>query len=124
MSGQPHSALVRGDDGGLHVRRFASGDDARAASAVRDIAPEDIAAVAGNTRGLVRASVFAQKVGVSPRTVRRMYARGALPGAREDGPRLLKVPAHLLRLAAAYGLRHVERMARAGKLPGSEGRAA
>jgi hypothetical protein len=118
MSGPQHSALVRGDDGGLHVRRFASGDAARAASAAREITPEDVASIAGPTAGLMRASAFAAKVGVSPRTVRRMYARGALPGAREDGPHLLKVPVHLLRLATVYGLRGVERMAAAGLLPG------
>lgn len=115
-----HSALVRNDCDGLEVRRFATAAEATAVARVRDLPePAEVAAIAGRMGGMMRASRFAREVGVHPRTVRRMYARGALPGAREDGPKLLKVPAWLLRLVAAYGLRGVERLAEAGQLPGT-----
>jgi hypothetical protein len=121
-SGHRHSALVRGDDGALHVRRFATGDDARGASAARDLTPESIASIAGPTSGLMPSAVFARKLGIHPRTVRRLHARGALPGSVDHGARLLRVPAHLLRLAVVYGLRGVERMAAAGLLQAGDRR--
>jgi hypothetical protein len=114
---QRHSALVRGDDGALHVRRFATGVDARSASAALELTPETVASIAGPTSGLMPSAVFARKLGIHPRTVRRLHARGALPGSVDHGARLLRVPAHLLRLAVVYGLRGVERMAAAGLLP-------
>lgn len=42
MSNQTHSALVRGEDGGIHVRRFATAADAAAACAAHEtpIAPQ------------------------------------------------------------------------------------
>ena len=76
----------------------------------------EIEAVAGQTRGMVRCTVFARKLGIHPRTVHRCFARGGLPGAREHGPRILEVPMRLLRLAEAYGLRQVELMAKTGRL--------
>ena len=110
-----HAALVCGDDGNLHIRRFPSAADAAAASCGRELpSPTEIDAVCGKRSGMMRATAFAREMGVHPRTVRRQWARGGLPGCREDGPHLLKVPTHLLRLAHAYGLRGIERMARAG----------
>lgn len=77
---------------------------------------DQIAAIAGRTAGEIRSTAMARKLGVHGRTIRRMYERGVLPGAKEHGERILVVPTHLLRLAEAYGLRGVERMARAGLL--------
>jgi len=42
MNPKPHSALVRGDDGGLEVRSFNSRQDADAAAAPREIVPESV----------------------------------------------------------------------------------
>lgn len=77
----------------------------------------DVFAVAGRASGMVRSTEFAAHLGVHPRTIRRCYERQGLPGAKEHGPRILKIPARLLRLAEAYGLRWVESEARAGRLP-------
>lgn len=110
-------ALVRNDRGGLEARRFATAADAAAVSCARELpTPDDIHAVTGTRRGEMTSTAFAKALGIHPRTVRRLYARGGLPGAKEHGERILLVPTHLLRLATAYGLRQVERMARAGLL--------
>jgi hypothetical protein len=76
----------------------------------------DVLAVAGKARGMVRSTVMAERLGVHARTIRRCFQRGGLPGAKEHGERILEIPAQLLRLAEAYGLRTVEAMAKAGKL--------
>lgn len=76
----------------------------------------EVERVAGPAAGDVRHTVLAKKLGVHPRTIRRQYLRGGLPGAKEHGARILVVPARLIRLAQAYGLRGIERMATAGLL--------
>ena len=63
---------------------------------------------------MMRHTDFARGLGISPRTVRDVFKRGGLPGAVEHSAYILMVPTHLFRLAATYGLRHVERMAKAG----------
>lgn len=68
----------------------------------------------GRRGGEIRSPKFAARFGVCTRTIRKMYARGALPGAKEHGERILVIPAHLARVAEAYGLRGLERMAKAG----------
>lgn len=78
--------------------------------------PSEIDAVAGPRQRMMRSTEFARGLSISPRTVRRAYARGALPGAIEHSAHILMIPTHLFRLAATYGLRHVERMAKAGLL--------
>ena len=57
---------------------------------------------------------MARQLGIHPKTIRRQYLRGGLPGAKEHGPRILMVPISLVRLAKIYGLRGVEQMARVG----------
>jgi len=76
--------------------------------------PSEVARIAGSEKGEIRHTVLAARLGVHPRTIRRQFARGGLPGAKEHGQRILIVPASLVRLAHAYGLRGVERMAAAG----------
>lgn len=115
-----HAALFRNDKGGLEIRHFATATDAARASAAIETGPqpsaEELQTVIGKRGGDMRSTDFARRLGIHPRTVRRMYARRELPGAREHGERILLVPAHLLRLALAYGLRHVGRLARLGQL--------
>lgn len=116
-AGMPHPAFVRGEDGMLHIRHFSSAADAAAAACGRELpTPAQIEAVSGRRAGWMLSPEFAKHLGVHPVTIRRQWARGGLPGCREDGPRLLRVPTRLLRLAHAYGLRGVERMAKAGLL--------
>lgn len=111
------AALVRGDDGNFHVRHFATPADATAASLDRELRvppADEIRMVMGRKGGALSPREFADRIGVSARTVRRAYADGGLPGAKEHGPKLLKIPASTLRLAEAYGLRQLVRMTKAG----------
>ena len=78
--------------------------------------PSRIIAVGGATCHVMRHTAMARRLGIHPKTIRRQFARGCLPGTVEHGPRLLMVPMHLIRLAEKYGLRGVEQMARAGLL--------
>jgi hypothetical protein len=65
---------------------------------------------------MIRSTVFADKLGVHPRTIRRAFEKNLLPGAKEHGERILEIPARLLRLAEAYGFQWVKRQAKAGRL--------
>lgn len=115
MNGPAHSALVRGEDGNLHIRRFSSAKDAMVANRERDLpAPDQVAVVMGRQGGRIRHTVFARKLGLTPRQIRNAYKDGGLPGAIEQTERILEVPVHLVRLAEAYGLKQVVRMAKAG----------
>lgn len=73
-----------------------------------------IAAVMGRRTGEISSTEVAKRIGVHPRTVRRAYKRGALPGAKEHGERILVIPMGVFRLIEAYGLHGVEKMAAAG----------
>jgi hypothetical protein len=64
----------------------------------------------------IRSTEMARLLGVHPRTIRRAYKRGALPGAKEHGPRILMIPHRLVIMACTYGLRVVEYRARAGMI--------
>jgi len=79
--------------------------------------PEQVKAVVGRGKAEIRHTEFARELGLHPRTVRRQFVRGGLPGAKEHSERVLMVPMHLLRLAKVWGLRQVERMAQAGLIP-------
>ena len=137
-----HHAFITDDRGVLQLRRFATAADAAAVSATRELptptttvrmidrtrrpaaplvpgtipAPEQIAAVAGQRGGEMRHTEFARRLGIHPRTLKRQWERGGLPGAKQHTRNILVVPVRLLRLAEAYGLRQVERMAQAGLL--------
>jgi hypothetical protein len=123
-AGAGHAALVRGDDGNLHIRHFATAQDAAVASAGRELEPpsavlpptEQVQAVIGRRSGEMRHTEFARTLGLTPRQVRDCWKRGGLPGAKEHSAYILVVPRYLLRLAQTYGLRQVERMAKAGLL--------
>lgn len=77
---------------------------------------EQVAAVLTQRNTKIRHTEMAQRLGVDTRLIRRAFIRGALPGAIEHSHNIIMVPLHLLRLAEAYGLRQVERMAQAGLL--------
>lgn len=118
MNAPAHGALVRGDDGNLHLRRFATAEQAAEASRhLQDPMPvpslDEVELVMGKRRGTMRSTEMARRLQVHPRTIRRAYENGWLPGAKEHGPRILEVPVHLYRLAEAYGLRGLERMVKA-----------
>lgn len=111
-----HAALVRGDDGNLHMRRFDSGAAAAMAAGAREIVPPttEIEMVMGRKGHFLSPRQFAEKLGISSRTVRRAFNEGGLPGAKEHGPKTLRIPSATLRLAEAYGLQRVVRWAKAG----------
>lgn len=113
-----HTALVRGDDGALHVRRFATARGAAfIASQQRDLEPPRPVVMTMRRRAAeMRHTEFAAELGISQRIVRAAFKRGELPGAKEHSAYILMVPTELLRLAKVWGLRHVGRLAKAGKL--------
>ena len=140
-----HYAFITDDRGIMQMRRFATAADAAAVSATRELPspttavrmtdrtrrptaltalvmpgtlPDaaQIEAVAGQRTGDMRHTEFARRIGIAPRTLKRQWLRGGLPGAKQHTKNILVVPVRLLRLAEAYGLRQVERMAQAGLL--------
>ena len=123
-----HRALVRDDRGNIQIRSFRTAAEAAAVSCDRELsttpallapalpAPAQIAAVMARRGGDIRHTEFARRLGIHPRTVKRQWLRGGLPGAKQHSERILVVPVHLLRLAEAFGLRQVEQMAKAGTI--------
>jgi hypothetical protein len=77
---------------------------------------EEIARVAGSSRSVLKHREFAKRLGAPTARVRAQFERGGLPGARRVSAGVVMVPRRLLRLAQAYGLPQVERMAGAGLL--------
>lgn len=121
MNGRHHfSALVRDDRGGLQVRRFRTARAATLVAMERELPePAEVAAIAGRARGgELSVRQFADQLGVSHDTVRRAVNAGALPGTKEHGPRLVKIPASTLRLAQTYGLRVLAKLQKHGLVPG------
>ena len=118
MSYPKHSALFRDSLGGITIRHFPRADDASQAAQERELpAAHEVEQVAGTRRkATLRSPEFARALGVSTRTVRRAFLDGDLPGAVEHGERHLVVPAYLLRIAQAYGLRGLRRLAKAGRI--------
>lgn len=103
-----HSALVRGDDGNLHIRHFPTAADAARVAAEREIAGRSI-------KGGLLSFKLARDLGVHPKTIRRRWERGELPGV-EHGERTLVIPHEACRLVKIYGLVGYARMRAAGKL--------
>lgn len=119
-----HAALVRGDDGGLHVRTFATAEAANAAAQGNpslDHEPaETPAAKAWRHTGSPVAVSRALGGAVSPRVIRNLARAGGLP-ARDDGAGAVKARYVLpikaiVASVAARGLRATVAAHRAGKL--------
>ncbi|WP_043586905.1 hypothetical protein [Geminisphaera colitermitum] len=115
------AALVRGDDGALHVRRFATAADAAGVAArerefvpAYPIHPED---VKPTTKGWPP-SRLARELGISSRTICRRCERDQLPYINHGGasrPYRL-IPLHVVKLVKLYGLASVARMRAAGQI--------
>lgn len=104
-----HSALVRDDQGGLCVRKFASRAEAFEAEKSREVTPEKPGK--GYTTGQV-----AVKLGVSRQRIIRRCKAGELP-FRDEGTAATArriISARTLKLIQAHGLRGVARMCKAG----------
>lgn len=104
------AALTRTDMGGLAIRHFPTAADAARVAAEREIATTG----RGSGRG-VKSFELARKLGVHPKTIRRRWEAGDLPGI-EQGDRTLIIPHEAVRLVSIYGLLGYARMKRAGKL--------
>lgn len=104
-----YAALVRDDRGGLQLRRFHTSADAAAASD-----REQAGKVTPATDGLP-SHVLAKQLGLHPKTLRRRWAAGEIPGI-EHGPRTLVIPHRACRLIKMHGLLGFARMMQAGKL--------
>jgi hypothetical protein len=118
-----HAAILHDDCGAIALRRFATARGAAHIAAQRELRnPPDVATVIMSVRrgahAQLRHTEFARELGISQRIVRDAYKRGELPGAMEHSAYILMVPTAILRLAKIYGLRHVGRLAKAGRLPG------
>lgn len=102
------AALVRNDRGGLEVRRFHTSADAASATADRehrtDAMPDGLPS-----------HVLAKQLGLHPKTVRRRWQAGEIPGI-EHGPRTLVIPHRACRLIKIHGLLGYARLQQAGKL--------
>lgn len=120
------SALIRGEDGGLDVRRFANPGDAQAACAAREEEPAPYAAgvitcaiktppASVRRGGLTKSHQLAHEIGISPAMVRAAIMRGELP-AIPHGERSLMIPNRICRLVKLYGLRGVAGMVHRGLL--------
>ncbi|EIQ00718.1 hypothetical protein OpiT1DRAFT_05273 [Opitutaceae bacterium TAV1] len=133
--GQSFAALVRGDDGGLHVRSFPSAQEAATASApAREAAggapdlrmscsaslaaPHPEAGTAGTSPRGWRPSRLARELGVSKRTVSRRCEANELPFIDHGGGKrpYRIIPMHVVKLVKLYGLGGVARMRAAGQL--------
>lgn len=109
------AALFRNDRGGLEIRHYATPAQAAAVAAGRELPQQEtVQEIAGHAKGRISHFVFARKLGIPPKIVRSQFKRGGLPGAVQHSSHWIMVPTSLLRLAEAYGLKQVERMAAAG----------
>ncbi len=112
MNARTYSALVRGDDGGLEVRRFATREDAAAAESSREITPER-----KGGRDYTTGEV-AKQIGISQRTIIRRCDKGEIPFKDQgtSGQARRMISSHTLRLIKTHGLRGLARMIQAGLL--------
>jgi hypothetical protein len=115
-----HGALIRGDDGALHVRSFATGADANAAAQANPSLDHEPARDAWKHTGSP-AELSRRLNGVpSADTITRLCRRGDLP-CRDDGAGLklarYRLPIRaILASVAARGLRATVAAHRAGQL--------
>lgn len=79
--------------------------DVAEASQAMDIAPG-----AG-----VKSHMLARRIGVHPKTIRRAWKRGDLPGIAH-GPRCLMIPWNVCKLVTQFGLLRVAGMRRRGEI--------
>lgn len=114
-------ALVRGDDGNLHLRQFATPAMAAQAAAARELAPPaDVLLVqseparVGRLRRETTLKGLARELGVSSRTIRRY-----LPWLRHRQPAYGRtfIPQEEVVLIKSYGLHGVRRMRTAANMP-------
>jgi hypothetical protein len=112
MKPRTYSALVRGDDGSLEVRRFDNQEDATAAEASREVAPERKGGRDYTT------GEIAKIIGISQRTIMRRCDRGEIPFKDQGtlGCARRMISTHTLRLIKTHGLRGLARMIQAGLL--------
>lgn len=109
MSELAYSALTRGDDGNLHVRRFATAAEATAASnAAREYyAPAPVVAPTSKRRTEWKLSRVAQELGVGVKTIKKY-----LPFLRyrKPSPNITYLPGEEVNLLKIHGLHGVRAM--------------
>lgn len=111
-----HAALVRGDDGGLAVRRFTRAEDARAHDMAREIVPEktqDARRKAKWTPAMV-----GKLIGVSGVTISRRCVANMLPYVDYGTPnqQRFRLTDDTVRLIKIHGLAGVARLRQAGQI--------
>lgn len=103
LAKREHGALIRGDDGNLHIRHFATAADASAASQDREL-PTPTTSVTFTTRlrrREWRLADAAREIGVSAKTLRRY-----LPHIRHRAasPKITYIPGDEINLIKLHGL--------------------
>lgn len=121
---RPYGALIRGDDGSLHVRRFATGEDANAAAQANpslDYEPASLPASRDPWKHTGSPAELSRRLGGVPSadTITRLCKRGELP-CRDDGagaklPRYRLPIRAILASIAARGLRATVAAHRSGQ---------
>lgn len=92
-----HAALTRNDRGGLELRWFPTATDATEVAKKRELPTP-----ARRPRGLL-STRLAEDLGLHPKTVRRAWLEGKIPGV-ELSPRRLLIPTETCDLIKSYGL--------------------
>lgn len=107
---ESYGAMIRGDDGNLHIRHYRTPAQAAAmAAAHRELHEPAILTGAG-----IKSAALARELGLCGKTIRRAYAAGELPGI-EHGPKTLIIPHKVARAVRTYGLLGVRAMMRSGR---------
>ena len=116
-----HAALIRGDDGGLHVRNFATGEDANAAAQANSSLDYEPASARATWRHTGSPAELSRRLNGVPSvdTITRLCRDGGLP-CRDDGagrklPRYRLPIRAILASVAARGLRATVAAHRAGQ---------
>jgi hypothetical protein len=99
-TGKRFTAIVRGDDDALHIREFESAAQAARAACERELQQPNATLTGISTADLAR------EFGLHPKTVRRAWARGELPGIEHSRNRVL-IPRPIANLARRYGMARV-----------------
>jgi hypothetical protein len=107
MSSPRHAALVRGDDNGLAVRRFATPEAASDAAQARELARP--AAMVRSKRSEWKLSRAAKELGICARTLKRALSGGFIR-TRQPSPNVTYIPGdevNLLKIHGIHGLRRL-----------------
>lgn len=106
------AALVRGEDGGLSVRWFATPEDAMKACSAHE-APRPVPRK--DQKHMTRTSDLAHDLDMKPERIRKWVLANRIPHI-SNGPRTMMLPNRICSLIKLYGLMGVRAMQLRGEL--------